>query len=178
MRWLKKKMFGLKKMRAEDLADKLYKVLVLDGGPSGNADSHIDATSLGIPLGRLERFSKKRLITLEAMLFIAAQVETAERSQNLQELFYDGTIHPFAVEMGKLISRKWRDRGIEIDYLDVGELCFDEVEDFLKKPFRWGRNWLSEFYDDPEQSGEHYILWTDQWLKEFETMRTLVRQYS
>lgn len=177
MSWLKK-VFGPKKTREEDLADKLYQVLVLDGGPSGSADSHIDATSLSIPLGRLERFSQKRLISLEAMLFVAAQIETAECSQKLQVMFGYGTIHPFAVEMGKLISRKWRDRGIEIDYLDVGERCFNEVEDFLEKPFRWGRNWLNEFYDDPEQSGEHYILWTDQWLKEFETMRNLVRQYS
>lgn len=178
MSWLKSKLFGPKKSRDEDLAEKLYAVLVLEGGPSGSADSHIDATALEIPLGRLERFAQKRLISLEAMMFVAAQIETAERSEKLKAILGDGALHPFAIEMGKLIGRKWRERGIEIDNFDVGERCFDEVEEFLEKPFRWARKWLDEFYDDPEKSGEHYIMWTDQWLKEFQTMRDMVKNYA
>jgi len=87
-------------------------------------------------------------------------------------------IHPFAMEMGKLISEKWRERGIEVEPFDVGERCFNEVGGFLENPFRWGRNWLDEFYDDPETSGVHYILWTEQWLKEFEVMRNMAKEYA
>ena len=75
------------------------------------------------------------------------------------------------------MQSKWAERGIIIaDHFEVGERCFEEVEGFLEKPFRWGRGWLDEFYDDPEVSGEHYILWTDQCLKEFETMKMVVGQ--
>ena len=178
MKWLKQKLFGPEKSKDEDLAEKLYEVLVLDGGPSSNADSHIDSTALEIPLGKLERFSQKRLISLEALLFVAAQTETAERSEKLQAVFGDGALHPFAIEMGKLISNRWSERGIEVGFFDVGERCFDEVEEFLERPALWSRHWLEEFYDDPERAGEHYILWTEQWLKEFETMRNMVRDYS
>jgi hypothetical protein len=178
MNWFKLKLFGPKKSRDEDLAEKLYEVLVLEGGPSSKAESHIDAVSLKIPLGKLERFAQKRLISLEAMMFVAAQAGTVDRSAKLQTVFGDGMIHPLAREMSRLFARKWRGRGIEIGEFDVGHRCFDEVEDILDKPFRWGRKWLDEFYDDPEQSGEHYIMWTDQWLKEFETMGNLVKQFS
>jgi hypothetical protein len=178
MGWLKEKIFGPKKSQYEDLAEKFYDVLVLDGGPSGNSDSHIDATSLEVPLGKLERFSQKRLISLEALLFVAAQTETVERSAKLQAIFGADMLHPFAAEMGKLICRKWRERGIKVESFDMAKRCFQEVEDFLEKPFRWSRNWLNEFYDNPEQSGEHYIMWTDQWLKEYETMRTMVAEHS
>ncbi len=178
MGWFKDKFFGSKKCAEQEFAENLYQVMALEGGPSGDADSHIDATTLEIPLGRLERFAQKRLISLEAMLFVAAQLETAERSEKLQEVFGGGHLHPFAIEMGKLIARKWREREIEIDTLDVGERCFDEIEEFLEKPARWSRNWLNEFYDDTEKSGEHYISWTEQWLKEFNAMRNVIAKYS
>ncbi len=133
---------------------------------------------MDIQLGKLEQFAQKRLISLEAMLFVASQIETAERSEKLQAVFGDSQLHPFAAEMGRVIARKWRERGIEISRFDVGERCFDEVQEFLEKPFRWGRKWLDEFYDDPEKSGEHYILWTEQWLKEFEVMRKMAKEYA
>lgn len=178
MYWLKEKLFGKKKTKEEDLAQKLYDVLVLDGGPSGNAPNRIDAVALKIPLGKMESFAQKRLISLEALLFVAAQIETSERTKKLQEVFGDGAIHPFAAAMGNLITQKWQERGIEIDAFDVGERCFDEVEEFLQHPFRWGRAWLDEIYNDPEKSGENYIVWTEQWLKEFKAMRNMVAQFS
>ena len=62
------------------------------------------------------------------------------------------------------------------EYIEINETV-DEVSEVLEKSFRWGRAWLDEFYDDPEKSGEHYILWTDQCLKEFQTMKTVVEQH-
>ena len=159
--WLKEKLFGPKKSQDKDLAEKLYQVLVANGGPSISVDSHIDATSLEISIGKLEGFTRKRLISLEEFIFVAAQIGTVERSKKLQGVFGDDMLHPFVVEMGELIGRKWRERGIEIEDSDVGKHCFDDVEDFLENPFRWGRMWLDEFSDDSEQSGEHYISWAD-----------------
>ena len=139
MNWITKKIFGPKKSRDEELAENMYSALVLNGGPSSESPSRIDATELEIPLAKLEHFAQKRLISLEAMLFVASQIETAERSQKLQQLFGDGQLHPFAMEMGRLIHSKWEQRGIEIDKFDVGERCFQEIEEFLDKPFRWAR---------------------------------------
>jgi len=178
MNWFTNRLFGKKKSRDEELAENMYSALVLDGGPSSESPNRIDATELDIPLGKLERFAQKRLISLEAMLFVASQIETAEQSQKLQLMFGDGQIHPFAMEMGRLVHSKWSQRGIEIDEFDVGDRCFDEIQDFLDKPFRWARAWLDEFYDDSEKSGEHYIMWTEQWLKEFEVLRNMVKEYA
>lgn len=178
MSWIINKLFGAKKSHDGELAESMYSALVLDGGPSSESPTRIGATELEIPLGNLDRFAQKRLIALEAMLFVASQIETAERSQKLQQVFGDGQIHPFAMEMGRLIHSKWKQRGIEIDKFDVGERCFDEIAVFLDKPFRWARAWLDEFYDDSEKSGEHYIMWTEQWLKEFEVMRNVVKEYA
>lgn len=178
MKWLTDRLFGAKKSRNEELAENMYIALVLNGGPSSGSPDRIGATSLEIPLGKLEQFAQKRLISLEAMLFVASQIETVEQSQELQQVFGDGQLHPFAIEIGRLIALKWKDRGIALGTTDVGERCFDEIESFIEKPFRWTRAWLDEFYDDPAKSGEHYIMWTEQWLKEFEAMRLVVRNYT
>lgn len=176
MGWFKEKVFGKQTPYMEELAENLYEALVLEGGPSAEAEDRIDAVTLEIPLGKLESFAQKRLISLEAMLFVATQLETVEKSTELQHKFGDAALHPLAVEIGKVTGRKWRERGIDIAALDVGERCFDEVETFLEKPFAWGRHWLEEFYDDPEKAGEHYILWTEQWLREFKVLRHIVSQ--
>jgi hypothetical protein len=178
MNWFTAKLFGKKKSRDQDLAEKLYEVLVLGGGPSSSADSHIDSSALEIPLGKLESFSQKRLISLEALLFVAAHVETAERSQKLQAIFGDRILHPFAIEMGDLIGQKWRERGIEIQDDEVSERCFDEVEELIERPSIWSRVWLREFYADPEQSDQYCTKWADQWIKEFKTMKMMVADHA
>jgi len=78
---------------------------------------------------------QRRLISLEAMLFVAAQVGTAERSQKLQMILGDSQIHPFAKEMGKLVSKKWHEQGIEVEVFDAGDRCFDEVQEFWESRF-------------------------------------------
>jgi hypothetical protein len=178
MDWITNRLFGGKKSQDAELAENMYSALVLDGGPSAASSKRIDATELEIPLGKLEQFAQKRLISLEAMLFVASQIETVERSEKLQKIFGDRQLHPFAMEVGRLIHSKWKQRGIEIEKLDVSERCFDEIGDFLDKPFRWARAWLDEFYEDSDKSGEHYIMWTEQWLKEFEVMRDMVKKFT
>lgn len=72
---------------------------------------------------------------------------------------------------------KWTERGINLvsDH-EVGEKCLQEVELFLEYPFRWGREWLREFYPTDEEAGEHYIMWTDQWLKQFKVMQMVISE--
>lgn len=178
MNWITDRLVGRKQPPHAEWAEKLYQALVLGGGPSSEAQDHIDATSLSIPLGLLERFANKRLISLEALLFVAVQIETAEQSSKLQDTLGDAALHPLAIEIGKAIVRRWEARGIEMNFHDVGDHCFAEVESFSERPFAWGRKWLEEFYDDDTKAGEHYILWTQQWMKEFSAMRTVVRNFS
>lgn len=36
---------------------------------------------------------------------------------------------------------------------------------------------LDEFYGNHDTSGEHYIMWTDQWMEEFQAMKLVVEEY-
>ena len=173
MSWFGKTLFA-KKTFEKEFARNLYDALVLDGGPSSDAEDHLDAAKLNIRISDFPRFAEKRLITLEAFLFVATQVATTP--SNDEELQLLAPVHPLAVQMGKLIQMKWAERGIRIDDLGtVGERCFSEVELALEKPFKWGKKWLNDFYDDESEAGEHYIIWTDQCLKEFQVMQQLVK---
>lgn len=175
MGWISDRLLKKRRTYDEEFASTLYDALVLGGGPSADAESHIDSHTLNIPLDKLERFAAKRLITLEAFLFVAVNVATMPAETNDTATFQP--VHPLSIQLSRLLQAKWRQRGIEIkNHLEVGERCFEAVELALEKPFRWGRGWLEEFYDDPEKSGEHYILWTEQCLKEFEAMRMVVAQ--
>jgi len=175
--WVSKKLFGTRKTREEELASNLYDALILDEGPSSDVDDHLDANSLEIPLDKLARFSAKRLIMLEAFLFVAINTATMPKDDKVHPLF--PAVHPLSLEMGKLLHTKWKERGIKLSGAGaVGERCFAEVEDALDKPFKWGRSWLDEFYADPDRSGEFYIAWTEQCIKEFKAMLLVVEQYA
>lgn len=176
MSWISEKLFGKRQSYEEKFANNLYDAMVLNGGPSANAESNINTIALGIPLEKWESFALKRLNMLEALLFVATNVATmAERDDEAPSFKPE---HPVAVQLGKHLQNKWAERGLVVaDHHVVGERCFDEVAGMFEKPFRWGRAWLDEFYDDPEESGEHYILWTEQCLQEFQAMREVVEQY-
>ena len=115
-------------------------------------------------------------VCLEAMLFVASQVETVEQSHTLQLEFGEELPNRFASEISRVIQSNWKRRSIEISEFEFGEWCFNEIEEFLVKPFRWTRTWLDEFYEDSDKSGEHYIMLTEQWLKEFRAMREMVKK--
>lgn len=177
MRWISEKLFGKKRTYDEEFASNLYDALVLDGGPSAEAENHIDASALEIPLDKLERFSAKRLIMLEVFLFVATNVATMPDKEDTSLIFQ--TVHPLSMQMAKLIQAKWKQRGIEVkDFHEVGKLCFDEYMAAMEKPFKWGRGWLDEFYSNSEKSGEYYISWTEQCLKEFKAMKLVVERHT
>jgi len=175
MSWLGRLLKGARPAPFEEFAANLHEALVLDDGPSSDHESHIGFEELGIKLDDLRRFSEKRVMTLEAFLFVAASVATQPQKEGVTAFTMP---HPLVVELSKLLKRKWAERGIIVDTAgEVGEKCFDEVELALERPFKWAREWLAEFYDDWDSTGEHYIMWTDQWLKEYETMRRVVEQH-
>ncbi len=167
--------FGKSKSYHEEFAANLYGALVLGGGPSSEAENHVDADALEIPLDKLERFNAKRLIMLEAFLFVATSIATMPMEKETTPLLIP--VHPLAVQLSKHIQEKWAERGIStVDHHKVAERCFAEVTGALEAPFKWGRMRLDEFYVDPDKSGEHYISWTDQCLKEFRAMKRVVEE--
>ncbi|WP_137110189.1 hypothetical protein [Rhodobacter sp. SY28-1] len=172
MKWLSK-IKGTKPNRHEVLAKNLYDALVLDDGPGSDTPEFLTASKIAIRLSDLGKFQEKRLITLEALCFIACLTCTAEAGKKLAELF--GQPHPLPIEFAKLLRAKWKERGISLlSDADVGEKCLQEVEPFLEYPFRWGREWLREFYQNFDDTGEHYIVWTEQWLKQFKVMQMVI----
>lgn len=151
----------------------LYVALVEEGGPSSGSPSHIDANALRIRLTDLDRFSRKRRLTLEAFLFVGTQIAITQWSAANQDRA--ARFAPLAIEMGRLIEAKWAERGILLDpSLDVGQKCFDELEIFLARPSEWGLDWLKEFYPNGSGADENYAAWADQNLKEFRTIVSVV----
>lgn len=173
MRWSIKSPFS-KTSPYELFASNLYGALVLDGGPSGGSESRLDVAALKIPVSKLSRFAEKRLVMLEAFLLISTHMAVTKANEAHR---LGLSAHPLAKEMENLVRVKWLSRGIDIsDSFDVSEMCFDELEEFQERPFRWGRKWLDEFYENDDGSGEHYIMWTDQCLKEFSVMQQVIGQ--
>ena len=173
------KISSLEKVSYKELAENLYEVLVLDGGPSSpdvGQEPRLNAVTLGIQADKMERFIEKRRLTYDALLWLAVEVGTEEQTELLQKDLGEAVRHPLAMEIETLIGEMWRERGIDVP--DVSTICFNEVDGFFEQPFQWGREWLDEFSADEDMSGKHYIKWTDQWRKDFEAMRTVVEAFS
>lgn len=171
------KISNLERISYKELAQNLYEVLVLDGGPSTPQEQgkqRLNAVTLGIPADRVERFQEQRLLTYEALLWLAVQVVTEAQTEQLQKDLGEAVRHPLAMEMETLIEEMWRERGIDVP--DVSAICLNEVGNFVDEPLQWGRAWLEEFYDEGEMPDGQDALWTDQWRNDFEVMRTVVGQ--
>ena len=170
---------NLENVSYKELAENLYEVLVLEGGPSTpeeGQEQRLTAVTLGIPTDKVERFLAKRRLTYEALLWLAVEVGTEVQTEQLQKDLGEAVRHPLAMEIETLIQKLWLERGIDVP--DVSAICFNEVDGFFEEPFQWGRDWLDEFSGDDDMSGKHYINWTDQWRKDFEAMRKVVEAIS
>jgi hypothetical protein len=179
MGWWKDKLAGLDDVGYDELAENLYEVLVLDGGPSTpqeGQEQRLNAVSLDIPADKVKRFAEKRILTYEALLVLTVNVVTQDQTEQLQQNLGDAVLHPLTMEIETQIQKMWRERGIDVH--DVSTFCFKELDDFFDEPFKWGREWLSEFYSDDDMPRRHYIAWTDQWRSDFEVMRTVVEDFA
>ena len=64
----------------------------------------------------------------------------------------------------KLVVDKMAKRGLQLSEDQLAKAAFDDVEAMLAQPFKWSRQWLSEFADDPH---DDYILFADHWVRLF-----------
>ncbi|WP_425091096.1 hypothetical protein [Tropicimonas sp. S265A] len=160
----------------EEFANNLYEALVVSGGPAEGSENYLDAEALGVPLTKLDGFSAKRLITLEAFLFAAVGMETVSKAE-AEGQGDQAEAHKLHRAMGRVIWQKWTERGIVFDnQYSTGDKCYEEVEQVTESPVQWSKDWLRDFFDDPMKVEENCVRWADQCLKELHTMRLVVRQ--
>ena len=162
------KFFKKKDASAETVAI-LYSTLVLSP-PSSESPDALGPAELEIGINQLNRFSEKRLLLLEAMLYFAAL------TTNEQNIF-----HPSIQVIKKKITHEWMSRGlITSEDTDIHSICFSEIEKLLAEPFQWAKIWLDEFYVGGEyeglSGGPHPYTWAEQCSKEFKVMMSLIDQ--
>ena len=96
------KISSLERISYKELAENLYEVLVLEGGPSTpdvGEEPRLNAVTLGIPADKVERFIAKRMLTYEALLWLAVEMGTEEQTKQLQKDLGEAVRHPLAMEM-------------------------------------------------------------------------------
>ena len=167
-------MFGIFKKKSnnefDDIAEKLYEVLVISPPSSGDENS-LGPSELEIGINNLAKFTAKRTLMLEATMHLATVVAL------------DGNaIHPLMKAIESKIAKHWLERGL-ISSLDtkVGDLCFKEVEKLLENQMKWSRDWLNEFYVGGEYEGlpggPHYLTWGNQCFKEYQAMVGVIKKF-
>jgi hypothetical protein len=165
-------MFGKlfkKKDKNEELANNLYTILVLEPPSSSDSDS-LDPSGLEIEINHLGKFTEKRLLLLEAMLWLATTVA-----------FDEDSTYARVKAIEKKIASEWLKRGlISSTNIKINDLCFKEVEKLLENPMKWSRNWLSDFYVGGEYEGlpggPHYGVWGEQCHNEYQAMIFVIKE--
>ena len=147
-----------------NLAVNLYDNLVVEA-PSSGDEMALGATELEIGLSKLSAYSRKRTVTLEAMLYVAA-ITASEGNRN-----------SLVVEIKKLLQEKWMDRDNARSEIVSGihDYCWTEIEPLLENRVAWAKEWLDEFYTDPEDYGPCLYQWGQQCVQEFEAMVAVLK---
>jgi hypothetical protein len=123
------------------IATDLYKILV-EEPPSTGDTAALGAKELAISPNEFSMYLRKRTITLEAMLYIAAT--TASRSN---------TTH-LVTAIENLLQPKWVAKGLISDAsIEIYDHCWSEVEQLLENRVAWSKVWLDEFYAEPSDYG-------------------------
>jgi hypothetical protein len=147
-----------------DLAVNLYEILVVEA-PSSGDEMAIGATELKISLSKLPAYSRKRTMTLEAMLYVAAITAS------------EGYRNSLVVEIKKLLQEKWIERdNVRSEIVSgIHDYCWAEIEPLLETRVAWAKEWLDEFYTDPEDYGPCLYQWGQQCVQEFEAMVAVIK---
>jgi hypothetical protein len=145
------------------IATDLYKILV-EEPPSTGDTAALGAKELAISPNEFSMYLRKRTITLEAMLYIAAT--TASRSN---------TTH-LVTAIENLLQPKWVAKGLISDAsIEIYDHCWSEVEQLLENRVAWSKVWLDEFYAEPSDYGPCLYQWSIQCRQEFETMVSVIK---
>ena len=143
----------------------LYKILV-EEPPSNGEAAALGAKELEIGLNELPAYFRKRTITLEAMLYIAA-ITT-----------FKGNKVQLVTEIEDVLKSKWLAKGLITDVgQKIHDYCWDEVEQLFENRVAWSKMWLDEFYSEPEDYGPCLHQWSLQCHQEFKTMVCILKNY-
>ena len=150
-----------------DLAVNLYENLVVEA-PSSGDEMALGPTELEIGLPKLSSYSRKRTMTLEAMLYIAS-ITASEGNRN-----------SLVTEIEKLLQEKWieRDNARSEIVSGIHDYCWAEIEPLLENRVAWAKEWLDEFYSDPEDYGPCLYQWGQQCVREFEAMVAVMKPFN
>ena len=145
------------------IATDLYKILVEEPPSTGEAAA-LGAKELAISPNEFSTYLRKRTITLEAMLYIAATTASRSNTTNLVA----------AIE--NLLQSKWVAKGLISDAsIEIYDHCWSEVEQLLENRVAWSKVWLDEFYAEPSDYGPCLYQWSIQCRQEFETMVSVIK---
>jgi hypothetical protein len=132
---------------AKEYAQNLYGAFVAKPNPGD-----ITALSLRIPTVLHAAYQNKIVLQRELISF-AALASIAKPESGLQ---------PVLLAYVKLVVDKMAKRGLQMSEDQLAKAAFDDVEAMIAQPFKWARQWLSEFGDDPH---EDYILFADHCMR-------------
>ena len=141
----------------------LYKILVEEPPSTGEAAA-LGAKELEISVNEFPAYLRKRTITLEAMLYVAATTASGSNTTQLVT-----TIENF-------LKPKWVAKGLIHDVsIEIHDHCWKEVEQLLEDRVAWSKAWLNEFYSQPGDYGPCLYQWSIQCRQEFETMVSIIK---
>ena len=151
------------KNKYSKIATDLYRILVEEPPSTGEAAA-LGAKELAISPNELSVYFRKRTITLEAMLYIAATTASGSNTTHLVT----------AIE--NLLQPKWVAKGLISDAsIEIYDHCWSEVEQLLENRVAWSKVWLDEFYAEPSDYGPCLYQWSIQCRQEFETMVSVIK---
>ena len=143
--------------------EELYAQNLYGAFVEGNDPGDITALSLKIPTVVHAAYQNKVVLQRELISF-AALPSVANPGSGLR---------PVLLAYGKLVVGKMAKRGLQMSEDQFAKAAFEDVEAMLAQPFKWARQWLSEFADDPH---DDYILFADHWVKLFNSRKGAIEQ--
>jgi hypothetical protein len=142
----------------EQYAQNLYGALVERNDPGD-----FSALKLRIPTVLHAAYQNKIVLQRELFSF-AALASVAKPESGLQ---------PVLMAFAKLVVDKMAKRGLHMREDQLANAAFDDVEAMLAQPFKWSRQWLSEFGEDPH---DDYIMFADHCVRLFNSSKLAIEQ--
>ena len=115
---------------------------------------------LKIPTALHHAYQNKTVLQRELLSF-AALASVANPESKLPPVY------------ARLVVDKMAKRGLQMSEEQLADAACDDLDVMIAQPFKWARQWLSEFGDDPH---EDYILFAEHWLALFKAYKHGIEQ--
>jgi len=142
----------------EQYAQNIYNAFVVSNDPGD-----ITALKLEIPTALHAVYQNKIVLQRELLSFVAL-ASVANPDSNLQ---------PVLRAYGNLLVNKMAERGLQMSDKQLADAAFDDVEAMVAQPFKWAREWLAEFGDNPK---DNYISFAEHWLRLWQAHKSAIEQ--